>query len=121
MDYTNNERDFEIKDFIKTNGAYEIDFRALRMRGIDLQEMYTADLPWQVSEAEKFGITQDFFLLDIYKIKDTSKINELKKETELLKNNRYFLHGFFGDQNIFGRRMSSYLPSKCYKITKNEN
>ena len=120
LDYDNKERDFEIKDFIKANGAYEIDFRALRMRGIDLQEMYTDDLPWQISEAEKLGITRDFFLLDIYKIKDFSKINKLKEETGLLKNSRYFLHGFFGDQNIFGRRMSEYLPYKCLKISKNE-
>ena len=90
------------------------------MRSIDLQGMYTNDLPWHIDRAEELGITQDFFLLGIYKIKDISKINKLKKETELLKNNRYFLHGFFGNQNIFGRRVSEYLPYKCSKMTKNE-
>lgn len=121
LDYDNKERDLEIEDFYKENGTYEIDFRALRTRGIDLQEMYTKDLPWEVEEAEKLGVTQDFFLLDIYRISDNSKIQELKQNTEILKANCNFLHGFFGDQNIFGRRMSSYLPNKCYSIKRNEN
>lgn len=117
LDYSNEERDFEIKDFTKSNGAYEIDYTALRARGIDLHEMYCHDLPWGIEEAENIGITQDFFLLDIAKI-DKSKLYNLKANTELLKKNRKFLHGFFGDQNIFGRREAEYLPFKCQKITR---
>jgi len=120
LDYNNEDRDFEIRDFYKEDDIWEIDYGALRARGIDLQEMYTADLPWQISEAEKLGITQDFFLLDIYKISDNSKTNELRANTEVLKENKYFLHGFFGDQNIFGRRKAEFLPSKCRRISKNE-
>ncbi len=116
LDYTNDDRDFEIKDFWKDNGTYEIDFEALRARGIDLHEMYTRDLPLDSKEAKALGITQDFFLLDIYRIKDQDPINALFEDTKLLKENKYFLHGFFGDQNIFGRRKSCYLPYKCYKI-----
>lgn len=119
LDYSNTEREFEIKDFTKANGTYEIDFAALRARGIDLQEMYTRDLPWELEEAEKLGINQDFFLLEIFRISDNSKIEKLRQDTEILKQNRYFLHGLFGDQNIFGRRTSEYLPGKCYKISIN--
>lgn len=120
LDYDNDERDFEIRDFVKANGAYNIDFKALRVRGIDLHEMYTNDLPWDIEEAKKIGVEQVFFLLNIRKITDYSKIKELKETTELLKSNAYFLHGFFGDQNIFGRRSSKYLPYKCQKLSKNE-
>ncbi len=117
LDYGNEERDFEIKDFVKSNGSYSIDFRALRARGIDLHEMYTNDLPWDIQEAKKIGVEQDLFLLNISKIKDYSKIRELKADTELLKANAHFLHGFFGDQNIFGRRKSEFLPSRCQRVT----
>ena len=119
LEYDNEERDFEIKDFVKTNGSYSIDFKALRTRGIDLHEMYTNDLPWDIEKARKIGVEQDLFLLNINKITDYSKIKNLKENTDLLKVNAYFLHGFFGDQNIFGRRQSFYLPTQCNKITKN--
>lgn len=118
IDYTNDDRDFEIKDFWKDNGAYVIDFEALRARGIDLHEMYTRDLPLDAINGELLGITQDFFMLDIYRIVDQSSVNALFEDTELLKKNKHFLHGFFGDQNIFGRRKSYYLPYKCHKIEK---
>lgn len=118
FDFDNDERDYEIKDFVQENGAYKIDLSALASCGIDLYEMYTNDLPWQISEAENLGITQDFFLLDIHKITANSKLNELREDTKVLKNNGYFLHGFFGDQNVFGRKRSEYLPFKCQKISK---
>lgn len=120
VDYDNGDRDFEIKDFMKKDIKNIIDFRALRARGIDLHEMYSSDLPWQINEAENLGIKQDFFLLDIYKLNDDVRIKELKENTQLLKENSYFLHGFFGDQNVFGRRASGYLPMRCQKISRKE-
>lgn len=117
LDYTDDERDFEIKDFYKKDGVYEIDFEALRARGIDLHEMYTSDLPLDVEKAKALGISQEVFLLDIYKIKDTSKIDLLFRDTDILKKNKSFLHGFFGDQNIFGRRKAVYLPCNCMKVS----
>jgi hypothetical protein len=118
LEYSNSDRDFEIKDFVKDNGSLSIDFSALRTRGIDLHEMYTADLPENIVDAKKAGIEQEFLLVDIYKIAepDIENINTVFRDTELLKKNRHFLHGFFGDQNIFGRRKAKYLPYKCSKI-----
>jgi len=118
FDYTNGDRDFEICDFKKEDDIYEIDYCALRARGIDLHEMYTRDLPLDTTEIETLGITQDFYLLNIYRITDGKAMRELFHKTALLKANRYFMHGFFGDQNIFGRRKAHYLPYKCQKIER---
>jgi len=118
FNYENKRRDFLIKDFYKENGFYEIDFKALRARGIDLHEMYTKDLPLDIQGAKKLGIDQEFFLLDIYETQNDKKIKALFENTKILKQNDYFLHGFFGDQNIFGRRETTYLPYGCQKITK---
>lgn len=118
--YTNDDRDFEIRDYWKEDGVYEIDYEALRARGIDLHEMYTRDLPLDPSQADSLGITQDYFLLNIYRITEQGPIKELFNDTALLKKNKYFLHGFFGDHNVFGRRKAYYLPYKCQRITQAE-
>jgi hypothetical protein len=121
LEYTNNDRDFEIHDFKRDGDMYEIDYSALRVRGIDLHEMYTRDLPLNSEEATALGITQDFYLLNIYRITDDFAMHELFQKTDLLKANRHFMHGFFGDQNIFGRRKSYYLPYKCQRIERREH
>ncbi|MFA7302556.1 MAG: hypothetical protein WC030_02295 [Candidatus Paceibacterota bacterium] len=118
LDYQNGDRDFEIQDFKRDGDVYEIDYGALRARGIDLHEMYTRDLPLDPNDIETLGITQDFYLLNIYKITDYAAVTAIFNDTALLKSSRHFLHGFFGDQNIFGRRRSYYLPYKCQKIAK---
>jgi len=118
LDYNNFERDFEIKDFVCEKGVYFVDYNSLRLRGIDLHESYAKGLPWNLKGCEKMGIKQDFFLLDICKISRAEEINKLKENTKLLNKNKFFLHGFFGDQNIFGRRVSEYLPKVCYKVLK---
>lgn len=117
LDYENTERDFEIKNFYRENGVWEIDFEALRCRGIDLHEMYTNDLPFDGKHASAMGIAQDFFLLDIYRLVDRKHMQELFADTELLRAHKKFLHGFFGDQNIFGRREATYLPYQCQKVS----
>lgn len=118
LDYNNCERDFEINDFCMAEKIFDIDYNALRARGIDLHEIYLKNLPWTLKECEKLRIEQEFFILDIYEIKNKSKINELFKNSNILKDNKFFMHGFFGDQSIFGRRATKYLPYKCQKITK---
>lgn len=118
LDYANNEKDHEIKDFVMNKGACQIDTGALVERGIDLHESYAKNFPWGLKECDKVGIKQDFFLLDIYKIKDKNKISKLFDDTATLKANKAFLHGFFGDQNVFGRGSTRYLPSRCYRIQK---
>ena len=118
LDYNNNDRDFEIIDFIKNGNSYQIDYDALFAKGIDLNEMYSRELPLNFKQMEKAKISFDFFLLNIYKVADSPKINGLFNNTKVLKNNKYFLHGFFGDQNIFGRGKTKYLPHRCQKILK---
>jgi hypothetical protein len=118
LNHDTNERDFEIRDFRKKNGKIEINFSSLRVRGIDLHEMYTKDLPLGVKEMEARGINTEYFLLNIARITDETRMNEIFSDTDVLKKNEYFMHGFFGDQNIFGRRRSQYLPTKCQSIKK---
>ncbi len=116
LDYENSKKNFVVRDFWRLDGHYEVDFESLRSRGIDLHEMYTKDLPMHVDEAEKLGISQDVFLLGIYRVGDSEKIMELFNDTETLKKNKHFLHGFFGDQNVFGRGNTKYLPYECQQV-----
>ncbi len=118
MDYNNEERDFEINAYIYDNNQVKINLEPLFIRGIDLHEMYIKNLPWSIQGCKKYGIKQDYFLLDIYEIKKDNEIKKQHQNTKTLLKYNYFLHGFFGDQNIFGRRASKYLPFKCRKIEK---
>jgi len=118
LDYNNQDRDIEINNFIAKNGVVQPDFSALRARGVDLHEMYFKGLPWGLKACEKIGISQEYFLLDIYRIKKDKNYQSLFSDSNTLKNNAHFLHGFFGDQNVFGRGETRYLPSKCYKVCK---
>ncbi|MFC2136437.1 hypothetical protein ACFLTH_17620 [Bacteroidota bacterium] len=119
LDYTNSERDFKIKDFKERDGSMFVDYRALRVRGIDLHEMYFNGLPFDLGGHKQLGIEQRFFLLDIYRIdpKD-SRVKDLS--SEVLKEHEYFLHGIFGDQNIFGRGVTRYLPFQCHEVRAKE-
>ena len=117
LDYDNTEKDFKITDFKENNGTFDIDYGALRVRGLDLHEMYFKGLPFNLEGHRKMGIVQRFFLLDIYKIdpKDT-RIRDLN--TEILKEYEYFLHGIYGDQNVFGRGITRYLPLQCHEVKR---
>ncbi len=117
LDYDDETRDFEIKDFVKENGVLRIDYRSLRTRGIDLHEMYTQDLPENVLQAKAMGILEDLYLLDIKRIPDESTFKSLINESGVLKDNQDFMHGFFGDQNIFGRRKTTFLPTNCCRVS----
>ena len=121
VEYTNADRDIPIKDFKMQDGVLRIDFRSLRTKGVDLHEMYTSDLPADLETMNQFGISQDYFLLDIQKTTGyESLIDQLFNDTKTLLENQWFLHGFFGDQNIFGRRKTYYLPLGCGKISVTE-
>jgi len=118
LDFDNEQRDVEIQNYIFKGGSVKIDPEPLMARGVDLQEMYAKNLPWNIKDCEKMGIKQDFFILDIYEVVNKNKIKKLFRDTDTLIKNKDFLHGFFGDQNIFGRRSSRYLPFRCFKINK---
>lgn len=117
LDYDNQERDVEISKFISEPDRLRVDHDALRFRGVDLYELYSPNLPWDIQDAKQLGIEQEFYLLDIFKVdtKDETMRSALT-DTTLLKYHDYFLHGFFGDQNIFGRRPSEYLPSAIFSV-----
>jgi hypothetical protein len=117
LDYQNAERDIPVRDFRDKDGIFEVDYPALRARGVDLHEMYSQDLPMNREESEALGIEQEYYLLDIYEIENLEAMNTLESDTETLRRNKRFLHGLFGDQNIFGRRRAKYLPTKAYTLT----
>lgn len=116
LDHSNSDRDFEIQSYIAENGIYKFDFNCALSWGVDLYEMYSRDLPWNLHASQKMRILQEFYLLDIYKIKDYSYMLKALSDRQILQDNQFFLHGFWGDQNIFGRRRSEYLPYRCRRI-----
>ena len=120
LDYQNADRDIPVRDFREKSGIFEIDYAAMRARGVDLHEMYSQDLPLSKAESDALGIEQEFYLLDIYEIDSLEPMNSLEADTKLLRENKHFLHGLFGDQNIFGRRKAKYLPSRCYSLKLKE-
>ena len=115
LDYDNCERDFRINIFKKKDNSYVVDYRALRVRGIDLHEMYFKNLSFDLEGHKLLGIEQRFFLVDIYRM-DTKDSRISKLDTDVLKEHEYFLHGIFGDQNVFGRGITRYLPSRCHEV-----
>jgi hypothetical protein len=117
LDYHNDARDYRITDFKKREGCMVIDYGALRVRGIDLHEMYIKGLPFDLDGHKLLGIEQKFFLSDIYSV-DIKNPQFQNLGTDVLKNHEYFLHGLFGDQNVFGRGVTKYLPSRCYEVKK---
>ncbi len=124
LDYKNTDRDIVVTDYKDEDGRCVPDYEILRAKGVDLHEMYTTDLPLELEKINELGIKQEFYFLDIYKITDLDAINCMFNDADLLKRNKHFLHGFFGDQNIFGRRKAAYLPYSCSRVTlkhKNES
>ncbi len=119
LDYKNNKRDVEIKDFVNKNGYYFIDTSALNLKGINLYELYLKRLSFNMKKANGNGINRRAFLLDIYKINHTdARIKKLRGDLPILKKYHYFLNGFFGDYNLFGRRPFEYLPYACYEVKR---
>lgn len=123
QNYSDNEGDKKINHFIKLsgNGKYIPFYKALNLEGTLVYESYCNGIPESISSAEKLGIKQDFFLLETYmpeiNIRKKS-VNGIDISKSLINENPYFLYGFWGDDNIFMRRPSAYLPKRCYKIEK---
>jgi hypothetical protein len=114
------ENDVEITDFINRNNSPRIDYNSLHSKGIYLHELYIKGLPLALHEHQKLGIDQKFYLLETHSINiNESPFTDLFKNTELMNKNQYFLHGFFGDHNVFGRRPAKYLPHHCEEVTLN--
>lgn len=119
--YTDESSDRRImpQQLIKKNGNITIDYQAMRASGIDVYEMYLKGLPEGKMATEELGIALDFHYLSIRKVDEKQK-QELRKNYKTLKQNEHFLHGFFGEQAMYGRNTSKYVPMLCYKVINNE-
>lgn len=121
QNYSDSEGDKKITYFKKLNhnGQYIPFYNALNWEGNLVYEAYSRGIPENINDSISMGIEQRFFLMDIYKPEiDVKKksINGYDLSNELIDNNLYFLYGFWGDDNIFMRRPSEYLPKTCYEV-----
>ena len=94
-------------------------YKALNMEGNMVYETYCKGVPEQLNDCSNLGIEQKHYLLEIYKPKidiKQKKINNIDLSGNIFEQNPYFLYGFWGDDNIFMRRPSEYLPKTCYEV-----
>lgn len=104
-----------------SNGAFIPFYRALSMQGNQIYETYCKGIPQKIEECKDVNIEFKYFLLDLYKPKidiHNKSINGINISDEIVKYKLPFLYGFWGDDNIFMRRASEFLPKKCYEITR---
>jgi len=121
QNYSDSHGDKKITYFkqLKHNGQFIPYYSALNWEGNLVYEAYSKGIPLNIEESTKLGIEQKFFLLDIYKPDintNEKKINDIDLTNELQESSLYFLYGFWGDDNIFMRRPSEYLPKTCYEV-----
>jgi hypothetical protein len=119
FDFADDSRDMTIEDFVEQQEGCSINYSALRAKGIELHELYVKGLPYTLKEHNELGIEQKFYLVDTYETDvRTETFKRLHSNSTILQKNEYFLHGFFGDHNIFGRRPTKYIPFNCYEVQK---
>ncbi len=106
-----------------SNGRVLPFYRALGIEGNQIYETFCKGIPESVEACRDIKIEFKYFLLELYK----PEINVLEKHIngvdlsdELTKYRLPFLYGFWGDDNIFMRRASEFLPKTCYEITKRQ-
>lgn len=126
QNYSDSQGDKKISYFkhLKYNGQYIPYYSALNWEGNMVYEAYSKGIPHNLEDSTKLGIEQKFYLLNIYKPDinvNEKKINGIDLSSELQDNNLYFLYGFWGDDNIFMRRPSEYLPKACYEVKLRKN
>ncbi|MFH1770164.1 MAG: hypothetical protein ABH828_01265 [archaeon] len=117
----NDSRDFKITDFKQgPKGSTIIDYSSLRVRGIDVFETFLRKAPTNMSDMNKLGVKQSFYVLDIYNAKNYNvNFDSISQNSKLLKENEWFLHGFLGDHSLLGRDKAKYIPFNCYEIKSN--
>lgn len=125
QNYSDSDGDRKIKYFKSLpNGRIIPFFKALNIEGNLVYETYCKGIPQTLEDSLEQGIEQQFYLLELYKPKidaHDKSINGINLSKELASNNSYFLYGFWGDDNIFMRRTSEFLPKKCFEITLKSN
>jgi hypothetical protein len=115
IDHRCDDRDYSIRRLVERDGYYYIDYAHYRTLGLDIYEMYLQGVGYNMGEHNNLGIEQRFYLLDIEKI-NRSLLKAIQEDPDLKKKQQY-LRGFFGEQNIFGRRPATHLPLSCYEVT----
>ncbi|WP_075343144.1 hypothetical protein [Tenacibaculum agarivorans] len=96
-------------------------YKALSVEGSQIYETYCKGIPEDLESCENLGIEFKYFLLKLYKPQidiKSKRINGVDISSELAQYKLPFLYGFWGDDNIFMRRVSQFLPNSCYEITK---
>lgn len=114
LNYSDMINDVIITDF---NGGKnpKINISNLQIKGVNPYELYLKKLPLNLIEQQKLGISFRFFILDLYRINPTN-LKGISQNVNILKKYGYFLKGFFGDYNTFGRTPAKYLPFGCYEV-----
>lgn len=98
-------------------------YKALDIEGNQIYETYCNGIPESLNKCSAMGIEVTCFLLELYRPKVNANkkcINGIDISDELNKYKLPFLYGFWGDDNIFMRRTSEFLPKTCYEITKQQ-
>ncbi len=120
QNYSDLDGDKKINHFRKLNNGRVVPFyKALNLEGNLVYETYCTGIPQSLNDCKINGIEQRFFLIELYKPKIDSKqktINGVSFSNDLVSNDSYFLYGFWGDDNIFMRRPSEYLPKTIHEI-----
>ncbi|MFY0602747.1 MAG: hypothetical protein JXQ93_02275 [Flavobacteriaceae bacterium] len=106
-----------------SNGSVIPFYKALGIEGNQIYETYCKGIPERIKDCNDMGIEFRYFLLELYRpeIDPQDKcINGVDISDELAKYKLPFLYGFWGDDSIFMRRVSEFLPKTCYEITKRQ-
>jgi hypothetical protein len=120
QNYSDSDGDKKITHYRKLNTGRVVPFyKALNLEGNLVYETYCTGIPQSVSDSKTKGIEQRFFLIELYKPQIDSQIktiNGVFLSNDLMANDSYYLYGFWGDDNIFMRKPSEYLPNTIYEI-----
>lgn len=106
-----------------SNEEYLPFYKALGIEGNQIYETYCKGIPEQINECDTLNIKFRYFLLELYKPKIDiweKSINGVNLSEEIVKYKLPFLYGFWGDDNIFMRRSSEFLPKKCHEVTRKQ-
>jgi len=98
-------------------------FSLLRLEGIQLYESYLVGFPHKIEDCIGLDISTKFYLLEIENISsknDDESLKDIKIDKNIMGDHSYFLYGFWGDDNIFLRRPSEYLATKCIELAQRE-
>lgn len=111
-----------IEDYCHNNDERILhDQELLHIKGIDPYETYIKGLPHTISKCNSIGIKQRYFLIEIKKVTVDNKkyfINGIKISSEIMKKYPNVFSSIWGDDDLFSRRKTDYLPINCFELFK---